>query len=225
MQTQSSAPIPIAERRSLSPWTLALAWGILSFLGFIATFSALVWPIGQLQQVGVLSPPSSFGVWAFAWVLASGLLALIAARLVFGRWLEVRPAAWLILLIGAVVSAATVTILAEWTIAKFGMNESELVGPMWLLWGFIAGVAVAGFGVQVAPRGAAWSPLVAVAGGALIGISIILSNVPGLSDGLGRHSGPLAVVTVAAAAYIGAVGLASLARLRRGWNAGTPLSP
>jgi hypothetical protein len=216
MQTQSSAPIPIAERRSLSPWMLALAWGILSFLGFIATFSALVWPIGQLQQVGVLTHPSSLGVWAFTWVLASGLLALVAARLGFGQWLEVRPGAWLILLTGAVVSAATVTILADWTIAKFGMNESELVGPMSLLFGVIAGVAVAAFGVQVAPRGAAWSPLLAVAGGAVIGASIILSNIPGLADGLGRHSGPLAVVTVVAAAYIGGVGLASLARLRRG---------
>lgn len=215
MQTQSSAPIPIAERRSLPAWVLALAWGILSFLGFIATVSALVWPIGQLQQIGVLSHPSSLGVWAFFWVVGSGLVALAAARVVFGRWLEVRRAAWLLLIVGAIVSGASEVILAQWTIAKFGMNESDLVGPMSYLFGFIAGVAVAGFGVQVAPRGAAWSPLVAMAGGAVIGISIIVSNIPGLADGLGRQSGPLAVVTVAAAAYIGAVGLASLAQLRR----------
>jgi hypothetical protein len=217
MQTESGAPVrPVTERWPLAPWMLALAWGILSFLGFVATVSVLVWPLGQLQQAGVLSHPSSLGVWAFTWVLGSGLVALAAARVVFGRWLDVRPAAWLLLIVGAVVSGALVVILAQWTIAKFGMNESDLVGPMSLLFGFIAGVAVAGFGVQVAPRGAAWSPFLAVVGGAVIGISIVLSNVPGLDDGLGRNSGPLAIVTVVAAAYIGAVGLASLARLRRG---------
>ncbi|HET7082203.1 MAG TPA: hypothetical protein VFJ00_00635, partial [Candidatus Limnocylindria bacterium] len=114
-----------------------------------------------------------------------------------------------------IVSGASEVILAQWTIAKFGMNESDLVGPMSLLFGFIAGVAVAGFGVQVAPRAAAWVPLLCVVGGAVIGISIILSNLPGLSDGLGRNSGPLAAVTVTAAVYIGAVGVLSLARLRR----------
>jgi hypothetical protein len=207
--------MPIAERRSLAPWQLALAWGILSFLGFVATVSVLVWPVGQLQSVGVLSHPESLGVWAFSWVIGSGLIALAAARVVFGRWLDVRPPAWLLLVGGATVSAAVVVVLSQWTIAKFGMNESDLVGPMSLLFGFIAAVAVAGFGVQVAPRGAAWAPLVAVLGGVLIGISIILSNVPGLSDGLGPNSGPLAVVTVVAAVYIGAVGILSLARLRR----------
>lgn len=216
MQSESSAPATAITRGlPLPPSVAALAWGLLSFGGFVAAVTALVWPIGQLQQVGVVSHPSSLGVWAFAWVLVSGLLALLAARLVFGEWLDVRPAAWLILLGGAVGSAATVTILADWAIATFGMNESDLIGPMSLLFGVIAGVAVGGFGVQVAPRWAAWSPLLAVAGGVVIGASIILSNVPRLGDGLGSHSGPLAVVTVAAAIYIGAVGVVSLARLRR----------
>lgn len=214
MQTQSSAPMRIAEHRSLASWMLALAWGILSFLGFIATFLAVAWPIGQLQQVGLLSHPSSLGVWAFSWVVGSGLMALAAARVVFGRWLHVRPAAWLLLVVGAIVSAASEVILAQWLVAKFGQNDSELVGPMWYLFGFIAGVAVAGFGVQVAPRAAAWVPLLCVVGSAAIGISIILSNIPGLADGLARNSGPLAVVTVGAAVYFGAVGVLSLARLR-----------
>ncbi len=205
----------MTQRMSLPPWIASVAWAILSFGGFVAALAALVWPIGQLQQVGVLSHPSSLAVWAFCWVVASGLLALGAARLVFGQWLDVRWTAWALLLVGAVVSGATETILADWAIAKFGMNESDLIGPMSLLFGVIAGVAVGGFGVQVAPRWTAWSPLIAVVGGVVIGAAIILSNVPGLGDGLGSHSGPLAVVTVAAALYIGAVGVLSLARLRR----------
>ena len=203
------------EGRSLAPWLLALAWGILSFVGFVATVSVLVWPLGQLQSIGVLSHPESLGVWAFSWVIGSGLIAHAAARVVFGRWLDVSPAAWLLLVVGAMVCAASEVILAQWLIAKFGQSDSELVGPMWYLFGFVAGVAVAGFGVQVAPRGALWPPLAAVLGGVLIGVSIILSNIPGLSDGLGPNSGPLAVVTVAAAVYLGGVGIVSLARLRR----------
>lgn len=218
MQTQSRAPAPsIAHSLRLPRGVAALAWGLLSFAGFVAAIYALVWPVGQLEQSVGLSHPLNLGVWAFAWVLVSGLLALVAARLVLGEWLEVRPAGWLILLTGAVVSAGTVTILADWTIAKFGINESELAGPMSLLFGVIAGVAVGGFGIQVAPRWAAWSPLLAVAGGAVIGIAIILSNVPGLADGLGRDSWPLAGATLAAALYIGAVGVISLARLLRGY--------
>jgi hypothetical protein len=214
MQTDSRGLL--VGRIPLAPWMLALAWGILSFGGFVGAVSALVWLVGQLQQIVGLPHPVNLGIWAFAWVMSSGALALVAARLVFRGWLAVRPAAWLLLLSGAVVSAATVTILADWMIAKFGMNDSDMAGPMSMLFGVIAGVAVAGFGVQVAPRWAAWSPLVAVVGGAAIGLAIILSNVPGLADGLGQHSGPLAVVTVAAAVYIGAVGVISVGRLRQG---------
>lgn len=216
MQTQISAPAgSIARGLPLPRWVAALAWGLLSFAGFVAAISGLVWPVAQLEQTVGLSHPLNLGVWALAWAASSGLLALLAGRLVFGEWPEARPAAWLILLGGAAVSAATVTILADWTIAKFGMNESDLLGPMSLLFGVIAGVAVGGFGVQVAPRWAAWSPFVAVAGGAVIGVAIILSNVPGLADGLGSHSGPLAVVTAISALYIGAVAVLSFARLRR----------
>ncbi len=191
-----------------------MAWAFLSFGGFVAAIYALIWPVGQLEQVGVLSHPSSLGVWAFCWVLASGLLALVAARLVFGRWLEVRPAAWLILLAGAVVSAATVSILADWTIGRYGFFEADLIGPMTLLFAAVAGVAVAGFGVQVAPLFAVWSPLLAVGGAALVGLAVVASNIPGLAEGLGADSGPLAAVTLAAVAYVGAVVMISLARLR-----------
>jgi hypothetical protein len=198
----------------LPRWIAAVAWAMLSFGGFVAAIYALVWPVAQLEQVTGLPHPVPLGIWAFGWAVGSGLLALVAGRLVFGEWLEVRPPAWPILLCGAVVSAATVSILADWTIAKFGMNESDLVGPMSLLFGVIAGVAVAGFGVQVAPRWAVWSPLLAVAGAALVALAVVASNIPGLADGLGADSGPLAAVTLAAVVYVGAVVLVSLARVR-----------
>jgi hypothetical protein len=217
MHSESSTPAPpLTDRAQQAPWIDPLAWAILSFVGFVAAIYALVWPAAQLEEIVGLPHAVHLGLLALGWVLASGLLALVAGRFVFGKWPEVRPAAWPVLIGGAVVSAATDGIITDWTIAKFGMNEAELVGPMSLLFGVVAGVAVAGFGVQVAPRRAVWSPLFVVAGGAVLGALIILSNVPGLADGLGTHSGPLAIVTVGAALYIGAVGVLSLARLRSG---------
>lgn len=195
---------------------VALAWGLLSFFGYVATVAVLVWPVGQLMNLFAVPHLAALGTWAFAWVLLSGLLALGSARLVFGAWCIVRGAAWLVLLVGAGLCAAQLVVLTDWTIARFGYNESDFVGPSSVLWAVVAGLAVAGFGVQVAPRWAAWSPLVAYLVTAVIGVSILLTNVPGLSDGLGRDSGPLAAVTVAAALYIGAVGILSFARLRHG---------
>lgn len=215
MQTDGSVRPGIATS-PIGPGLRALAWGLLSFIGFIAIFSVLVWPVSQLEQALGLPHPVALGIWALTWMIGSGLLALAAARLVFGQWLVVHGTAWVILLLGAVLSAALVTVLADWAIGRYGFNESDLVGPMSLLFGIVGSIAVAGFGVQVAPRGAAWSPLLALAAGAVIGTAILLSNIPGLADGLGRDSGPLAAVTVAAALYIGAVAILSLARLRRG---------
>ena len=58
--------------------------------------------------------------------------------------------------------------------------------------------------------------LLAAGGGLVLGACIVSSNIPGLSDGLEPYSWPLAGWTAAAALYIGAVGVLSLARLRRG---------
>jgi len=193
----------------------ALAWGFLSFIGFIATLSSLAWPIGRLQEAGV-DHAATLGLWALAWVPASGLVALLAARIAFGVWLHVRTLAWLVLLAGALMSGAHLWVLADWAIARYGASDPDYVGSTFLLFAVVAGVAVAAFGVQVAPRWAAWSPLLAVAGGVGIGVGILLTNVPGMGDGLAVDSRPLALVTVAAALYVGAVGLVSIARLRRG---------
>jgi hypothetical protein len=205
----------VGYQQHLPPAAAALVWLLISFCGFIAVVALLVWPIRQLEQLVAWPHPASLAVWAFGWVIGGGLVALAAARLVFGAWLEARADAWLLLLGGATMSAAQVGVLSDWTIARFGYNDAELVGPMALLFGVIAGVAVAGFGVLVAPRRAAWAPFLAVAGGVALGLWIIASNAPGLSDGLALNSGTLALVAVAAATYMGGVGVISTARLRR----------
>jgi hypothetical protein len=199
----------------VTPGMMALAWGLLSFFGFIITVTLLIWPIGQLEHVFGVSHVVTLGVWAFTWVLASGFLALAAARLVFGRWCEVRRLSWLLLFSGALVSAGNLAVLADWTIARYGASDPDFVGPTSLLFAVVAGVAVAGFGVRVAPGTAIWAPMLAVLGGPILATSIILENIPGLTDGLAPDSGPLAVVTLVSAAYIGVVVVTSVALLRR----------
>lgn len=215
MQTDVSAPARVGS----SPIWLgvrALGWGVLSLVGFIASFMSLVWPIGQLMNVFGLPHPAALGLFAISWVLAGGLLALVAARFAFGAWCTVRPTAWLVLLVGAALSAAQTVVLTDWTIARFGYNESDFVGPTSFLWAVVAGVAVSGFGVQVAPRWTVWSPLVLAAGGTALGATVVLLNLPGLADGLAAESVLLATVTAAVAVYVGAVAILSFARLRRG---------
>lgn len=180
----------------------SLAWAGVSFVAFIAVFVVLIWPVSQLEQATGLAHPLTLGVWAFAWVLGSGQAALVAARVVFGARPPVRHTAWLLLLTGAVLSAAQVVVLADWTIARFGYNDAEFVGATSVLFGAIGAVAVAGFGVMVAPRDASGSPRIAVGIGVTMAVLIIGSNIPGLLDGLSADSGALAIVTGAAGLYV-----------------------
>jgi hypothetical protein len=199
---------------AVRPWMVALAWGLVSFCGFVGVLFALLPPVGQFEQLGV-PHAVGLGIWALGWVLATGMLALVAARLVFGSWPPVLLAAWLVLLVGAVVSAANLWVLADWAIARYGASDPDYIGPTMGLFAVVAAVAVAGFGVQVAPRWAVWAPLLALTGGIVLAGFIFLTNVPGLANGLAPDSGPLAVVSIAAAIYVGAVAIVSAVRLRR----------
>jgi len=217
MQTDRSVPARrIAERLPVKPWMRALAWGILSLVGFIASWIAVGWLMVQLEQAFGLPHAIHLGLGALAWVPASGLLALAAARVGLGTWPAVPTVAWLLLLAGALVSAAHLWVLADWAIGRYGYTDPDYIGPTFALHGVVAAAALAGFEVQIAPRWAAWLPFLAMVGGVALAIAIISWNIPGLANGLGRDSEPLAAVTVAAALYIGAVGIVSLARLRRG---------
>jgi len=212
MQVDASAPPGVAA----PPIRLALAWGILSLVGFGATWVVIGSLMAQFERASGMSHAFMLGLWALAWVPVAGLLTLAAARIVFGAWPAVATSAWLVLLVGALVGAAHVWVLADWAIARYGYSDPDFIGPTFGLFAVVAGVAVAGFGIQMVSRAAAWMPLLAVAGGVALAISIISSNIPGLANGLGGDSGPLAVATVAATLYVGAVAALSVARLRRG---------
>ena len=217
MQTDGTIPARrTGERLPVKPWIRILAWGVLSLINCIAALLLLVWPIGQLVRLFDAPHPEVLGLWAFAWVLASGPLALAAARMTLGSWPRAHPMAWVVLLMGALVSAGHIVVLGDWSIARFGFVETDYLWPMSLLFAVVGGMAVAGFGVQVAPRWAVRAPLLAAGGGLVLGALIVSSNIPGLSDGLEPYSWPLAGWTAAAALYVGAVGVLSLVRLRHG---------
>src|SRR5205809_881303 len=100
-------------------WGVSLAWAAVSLLGALVTLAALAWPIGRLEETTAWPHTISLGIWAFAWVLTSGLVALAAARLTLGQWLQVRTLAWLVLLLGAIVSAAQLAVLSDWAMGRF----------------------------------------------------------------------------------------------------------
>ena len=217
MQTDGSTPARrIGPRLAAKPWVRGLGWGVLSLISCIAALLLLVWPIGQLVNLFNAPHPEVLGLWAFAWVAVSGPLTLATARVALGSWPGAHPMAWVVLLIGAVVSAGHIVVLGNWSIARFGFVEPDYLWPTSLLFAVVGGMAVAGFGAQVAPRWAVRAPLLAAGGGVLLCVWIVSANVPGLSDGLQPYSWPLAGWTTAAALYIGAVGVLSLVRLRRG---------
>jgi hypothetical protein len=196
----------------------ALAWGLLSFFGFLLIPTLLIWPVGQAQQAFEAPLPPTLGVWILIWVVASGLWARIAARLTLGLQLPVGLWAWVMLAAGSAIAALQAAVLTAWTIARFGYNETEYVGPTAVLFLGVAAVAVAGFGVLIAPRSAVWSPLICVGLGVGLTLAILVENLPGLADGISADSGWLAISTSFSALYALSVGVVSF---RRAWHRGT----
>ena len=213
MQANLSAPSQVG---ALELALRAMAWAALTLIGFAASFVGVGLLASQLEQATGMSHSVMLGLWALFWVPTSSLLALVAARVTVGTPPAVRALAWVVVVLGALASAAHVWAVADWSISRYGFSDPDYIGPTFALFAAVAATAVAGFEVQVAPRRAIWLPFVALVGVAAQAIAIISRNLPGLADGLGRDSGPLAVATVAAGLYIGAVGVISIGRLRRG---------
>jgi hypothetical protein len=198
-----------------SAWA-GLLWGLLSLVGFVVSGSMLAWPIEPLESLIGLSHVAALGLWAVITVLGGGLAALGSARLVFGRWPRLGLSDLVLLLSGALVSAIQIAVQAQWTMARFGYNDPSLVGPTYLLFLVVAGVAVAGFGVRLAPRSVLWSPLIGVFFGVAVATSVAFSNIHGLADGLAPGSGLLMASMVVSLFYVAAVGSLSIARLLHG---------
>lgn len=178
-----------------APWI----WAALSFVAYLAAaYGALVvtLPIRQLVSAAdQLSLP-------VAWTLLAALGAIAAARLCFGTWPRVAAEAWILLATGAAFAGAVHASLHAWAGYRYGYFEPDLIGPTSVFAFVVIGVAVAGFGVQIAPRRAAVPPMLAALAGVVASVMALGGNLPGLADGLAPESVIPAWTIGAAAAYV-----------------------
>jgi len=193
--------------------TRGLTWAALSFVFFVAALLAvlpftaaakLVWDTPHLVEMAAWSP---------IWGVLSVLGVLVAAQLALGTWLRPSPVAFGVAAFGIGLSAVLNVVLQQWEIARFGITEPELVGLTAGLFAVLIGLAVAGFAALIAPRRLIGWPLAAFALG-FVGVAIIvLSNVPGLRDGIAAGSWPLAICVGLSGVYALVTGGLVLRRL------------
>jgi hypothetical protein len=154
-----------------------------------------------------------------AWSVVCGGLSLlgvlVAGRLAFDAWLPLHPMGLTIAAVGVALSAIVHVVLQQWAIGRFGVPEAEYVGWTAGLFAVLIGLAVAAVGAFLAPRQAIGWPLSAVLLGAAGVAFVLLTNVPGLNDGIGDDSWPLAIWVGLSGLY--AVGVAAFV-IRRAIN-------
>lgn len=213
--SRRAAP-PAARTWIAGSWT-PLLWAGLSAVAYVAAaFGALAvtLPVREiLPAADQLSLP-------VAWTLLAALGVLVAARVCFGAWPRVAVEAWILLTTGAAFAGAVHASLHAWARYRYGYFDVELIGPTALFAFIMIAVAVAGFGVLVAPRrGAALPPLLATLAG--IGASVLAlgGNLAGLADGIDPESVIPAWTIGMAAGYVVLVGIVAA------WSVLRPADP
>ena len=208
---QTSAP-SISNAR---PWVWAALTVVGLVVAFLAAFGVAISVIARvvvpeagpgglrLDLAGLLLTAGAFGMGA----------VLIAGRAAFGTWLEARPRHLPVPAAGIALAIGVELALHEWARLSIGYYDWSFIGWTAGLSFAVVLVAVAWFAVTVAPPGATAPPRVGLGLSALIVVSIVLSNVPGLGDGIGPNSLPLAFL-VGASALIAIVALVASLRDR-----------
>lgn len=190
-----------------APWL----WAFFSLLWWFVSL-VLALPVGGLVLgVGGLR-------YDLAAVLAVNGAASLAGvqllgRAVLGGQLRPRGGAVALPFIGLALAIAAELALHEWAEARFGYYDAEMVWWTAGLAPTLVLVAVAAFGVLIAPPRALAPPLAGLALAVAGVLFIVASNVPGLRDGLDADSWPLA-------SFVGLSGLYALNALVLGvWRA------
>ena len=190
------------------PWL----WAALTIVGLVvALFAAFGVAISVVSRA-VFPDAVSSGLRLdlagfFLLIGAFGIGAvLIAGRAAFGRWLEVRPRHLILPAAGIALAIGIELALHEWARLSIGYYDWDFIGWTAGLSFAVVLIAVAWFGVLVAPLGAGSPPRIGLGLSALLIFLVVLSNVPGLGDGIGPNSLPLAILVGSSAIYaIGAV--------------------
>jgi len=170
-----------------------LAWASLSLVFFVAALFAALPLLAAVKLVWDAPHLAEMAIWSPVWGILSILGVLVAAQLALGAWLRPPAIAIGIAAVGLGLSAVVNVVLQQWEMTRFGITEPELVGPTAALFAVLTGLAVAAFGAFLAPRRLIGWPLAAVVLGFLGVAVIVVSNIPGLRDGIAAESWPLAV--------------------------------
>jgi predicted lysophospholipase L1 biosynthesis ABC-type transport system permease subunit len=189
-----------------------LSWAALSLGAFVAAaFVSLPVAIGF---GGLLRVPETA-----AFISTWGCLAIVsvlgAGRIAFRGWLPVNVAALSVAAIGIGLAVGVDTTLHEWATARLGYYDPDQVWWSAGLFAVLIGLATATFGVLVAPRGYAWRAAAFALAGAAGVLFIVLSNVPGLRDGIEAESWPVAIWIGLGGAYALATAALAVFRAKR----------
>lgn len=180
-----------------------LVWAALSFALFVgAAFASLPVAVFMRWLIGLPHLPGVV-LWPVVWGGLGALGVVIAARFAFGFWPRLSRAGVALGATGIGLSAAVHVVLQRWADVRFGYFEPDFIGLTAGLFAVLVGLAVAAFGVFVAPRHATVWPVIATLAGAVMTLGIIAANLPGLRDGIEPQSSSLAI-------WIGLSGLYAL---------------
>ena len=168
---------------------LILAFGVVSWL------PRLLWPS--------FAPDHGIELAAFTatWGVVGMAGAAALARVLLGG-VAILPRTALVACAGLVIAAALQVVLHDWAVGKLGYYEPDAIGPTVMLPLALTALAVALFGVAVAPRAFDLAPRVAVVGGGVIVLAIVALNVPGALDGIAARAIALAVVLASVPGYV-----------------------
>ncbi|MEX2011625.1 MAG: hypothetical protein WEF51_05270 [Chloroflexota bacterium] len=169
---------------------------------------ALLLALGFLGMVRLLWPAfvADHGMELAAFIVVWGVVgmagAAFLARVLLGN-VAVGDRVALIVAIGGIAIAATLQFsLHAWAVDKFGLFEPEYIGWTVLLPFGLTAVAVAMFGISLAPRVFDLAPRTSVVIGGLLSLATASLNLPGAVDGIASRALPLALALVASCIWV-----------------------
>jgi len=192
-------------RQRAVPW----AWAGLTLAGLVVALLVAFGVVAALQQWDLVGgagvqPALRFDLALLLAVFGGlGMAAVVGtARLAFGRWAEVKALDVLLPVAGIAIAIAEELALHGWAQASIGFYDTDFVGATALFSLLVVLIAMAGFGIRVAPRGMAHPAVTAGACAAVLIAAIVASNLPSLRDGIGPHSWPLVITMGLSVAYV-----------------------
>ena len=194
--------INLAESSSGTAWAWALLTLVALPIAFMAAFGVAV---AAISRSLVPNTGEGLRIDLALWLLCFGALGLlgvlVAGRLAFRRWLPVRAEHLAVAAVGVAVAIGVELTLHEWAEASIGFYDSDFVGWTAGLSFSVVVLAIALFGLAVAPSGAGTPPKLCTRLAVVLVLFIILSNLPVLEDGIGPHSWPLVISIGLAGVY------------------------